>query len=519
MEDSLTSPRPEADSAGPLLLEARRIVKRYPGVTALDRVDFDLRAGEVHALLGENGAGKTTLIRVLTGATIADAGSVMIEGRRVRPHSPAEAQRLGIAAVQQEIDLIPQLSIAENLMLGKQPTRWGFIRWRELRKRARLALVRVGVDVDVRAPVHSLSLATQQMVAIARALDQAARILVLDEPTSSLDAAEALRLFSLLRDLKARGLGIIFITHFIDQVFANSDRITVLRNGINAGCFATSRVSRVELISTMLGRPIGERPRVEVLQPVAPPEEVGAPPVIEVEQLSRRGSVAPFDLSISRGEVVGLAGLLGSGRTEAARLMFGADRAHSGRIRVGGRLIRWPSPRNSLRAGVGMVPEDRKRQAIIPDLSLGENLVVAVQSQRGLWRRIGRAERRQLVERFKASLNISAPASTTAVRLLSGGNQQKVVLARWLATHPRFMILDEPTRGIDIGAKAEVEQLIATLRRRGLSMLFISSELEEIVRDTTRIVILRDRRIIGAMKSRDATARDIIDTIAGARTP
>jgi len=513
MEGQLTAPGAESGDMVQPLLEARGIIKQYPGVTALNRVDFDLRAGEIHALMGENGAGKTTLIRILTGATAPHAGTVRLDGKLVRMRSPAEAQAFGIATVYQEIDLIPYLSVAENLLLGRQPMRWGLIRGRDLRRRARQALARLGLNIDVESPVHSLSIAMQQMVAIARALDGSARILVLDEPTSSLDSADTARLFSLLRELKSRGLGIIFITHFIDQVFAISDRISILRNGLGVGCHETNRLTRLKLVSLMLGRDMRAAPETSL-----PPRTVrvdGERSILEAKRMGREGAIAPFDLVLGRGEVVGLAGLLGSGRSEAVRLIFGADRAQCGEIRMHGRPIRRPSPRRSLRAGVGFVPEDRKQQALAPNLSVEENLILAVQARRGVLRRLGRADRRKLFADYVRVLGIVAPGPRTPIRLLSGGNQQKVILARWLATQPEIMILDEPTRGIDIGAKAEVERIMAGLRERGLSMLFISSELDEIVRDSTRILVLRDRRIIGELESAAATPERIMEKIAG----
>jgi simple sugar transport system ATP-binding protein len=513
MEGQLTPPADSARTSAPLLVAARGISKQYPGVRALDGVDFELRAGEIHALMGENGAGKTTLIRIVTGATHPDAGTVAVHGEPKRFHSPADAQRAGIAAVYQEIDLIPQRSIAENIMLGREPTRLGFIRARQRNRQARTALRRVGLDLDLHRAVQSLPIAAQQMVAIARALDMRARVLVLDEPTSSLDAVEARRLFEILRRLKDEGIGIIFVTHFIEQVFAISDRITVLRNGARVGCFSAMEISRLQLVGHMLGRESSSRAHAAAA--IDSKQEVRGEPIISARRLGRRSCIAPFDIELRPREVVGLAGLLGSGRSEAARLLFGADRADSGSIFVGGKRQRRPSPLKSLRAGTGMVPEDRKTQSLIPGLSLDENILLAAQAKRGWLRRIRRNERASIVERAITQFGIIGPGRRAPVAALSGGNQQKAMLARWLATDPAALILDEPTRGIDIGAKAEVEHLIGSLRQRGLALLFISAELDEVARASSRIIIVRDRRFAGELPAGSAAPERIMQAIAG----
>jgi simple sugar transport system ATP-binding protein len=490
------------------LLALRGITKTFPGVRALDEVDFTLQAGEVHALLGENGAGKSTLIKVLTGVYPRDAGSIELAGRALAPRSPAHAQSLGISTVYQEVNLIPNLSVAENLFLGRQPTtRWGCIRWRQINRRAAERLRRLDIDIDVTRSLNSYSIAIQQMVALARALDVDARVLILDEPTSSLDAGEVAQLFTVMRRLKQDGLGIVFITHFLEQVYAIADRITVLRNGRRVCETPARELPRLALVARMLGRevesdsPAGSRGGCVVPAPTsaAPAKREGASPLLRARHFARRGNLAPLDLDIHRGEIVGLAGLLGSGRTETARLLFAADRPDSGTLEIDGRPTRLRSPRHAIATGLGFCPEDRKREGIVPELSVRENIVLALQARRGWYRRVGRRDQQRLVDRYIAALKIATPNAHKPVGQLSGGNQQKVILARWLAADPRLLILDEPTRGIDIGAKAEIEKLVRELCADGLALLFISSELDEVVRTCNTVVVLRDRRKIGEL--------------------
>ena len=497
----------------PALLAMRGISKRFPGVQALDGADFTVRQGEIHALMGENGAGKSTLLKVLTGVHRRDAGTIHLGGRPIDPRSPREAEALGLSTVYQEINLIPHLSVAENISLGRQPTRLGMIRWRAIAERAVRALERVDLRLDVSQPVASCSIAVQQMVAIARALDVSARLLILDEPTSSLDEKEVAELFAVLRKLRGQGLGIVFVTHFLDQVYAVADRITVLRDGRLVGEYEAARLPRVELVSRMVGRELTAAPPAPPTPACAAAATEG--PLVEVRGLGRRGSIAPIDFAIRRCEVVGLAGLLGSGRTETARLLFGIDRADSGEVRVDGRPVALTSPHAAMRAGFAFTPENRKREGIIPHLSVRENIVLALQAGRGLWRSLPRGKQLEIADRFIAALGIKTPGPEQPAGNLSGGNQQKVLLARWLATEPRLLILDEPTRGIDVGAKAEIERLIARLRADGLAILFISSELEEIVRDCQRVVVLRDRAKVGELVGEQITEQAVMRTIAG----
>jgi len=495
------------------LLEIRGLAKSFPGVKALQGVDFTVRRGEVHALMGENGAGKSTLIKVLTGVYPRDGGTVKLDRAEIFPGSPKAAEALGISTVYQEVNLIPHLSIAENIGLGREPTRFGMIRWSAVARRAEAALARVDLKLDVTQPLSSYSIAVQQMTAIARALDVSAKLLILDEPTSSLDEREVAELFAVLRKLRGEGLGIVIVTHFLDQVYAISDRITVLRDGQLVGEFETAKLPRTELVSRMIGRALSQMP---------PPQHDGGTrqteqreAVLELRKFGRAGSIAPMDMKIGKGEVVGLAGLLGSGRTETARLIFGIDRAQTGEMLVDGAPTKFTSPRQAIRAGFAFTPENRKVDGIIPHLSVRENIILALQARQGAIKTLSRAEQEKLADKFIKLLGISTPGPEQLVMNLSGGNQQKVLLARWLATQPRLLILDEPTRGIDVGAKAEILKLVQSLREQGMAILFISSELEEVVRDAQRVIVLRDRARVGELSGDEITEENIMHTIAG----
>jgi simple sugar transport system ATP-binding protein len=496
------------------LLSARNVSKHFPGVRALDGVDFTVNGGEIHGLMGENGAGKSTLIKVLTGVYRRDGGEILLSGRPIDPRSPAEAQRFGISTVYQEVNLIPFLSVAENISLGRQPVKSGCIDWKQIALRASDALKKLDIEVDVSQPLNSYSLAVQQMVAIARALDVEAKVLVLDEPTSSLDANEVEQLFAVLRKLKTQGLGIVFVSHFLDQVYAIADRLTVLRNGKLIGEFEAAKLSRLELIAKMIGKDLNAVREMSAHRGAEPPR-TELKPFLRVKGLARRGSMLPFDLEIRAGEVVGFAGLLGSGRTETARLLFGIDRAGAGQVDIDGQSVTLSSPRTAIAHRIGFCPEDRKTQAVLPDLTLRENIVVALQASKGWIRRIPALQQQELAGHYIKTLNIATSDAEKPVKLLSGGNQQKAILARWLASQPRLLILDEPTRGIDIGAKAEIEKLIARLCREGMAIVFISSELEEVVRDSHRVVVLRDRKKVGELTGDQIDLATILKTIAG----
>jgi len=495
------------------LLEMTGIRKTFPGVVALDDVDFTLRAGEVHALMGENGAGKSTLIKVLTGVYPRDAGRIRLAGRDIHPRSPLQAQHLGISTVYQEVNLIGGLSVAENIFLGRQPRRLGVIDWRAMRRGARDALARLELDLDVNRPLSGYSIAIQQMVAIARALDVSARLLILDEPTSSLDARETARLFDVMRRLRDDGIGILFITHFLEQVYEVAGRITVLRNGRLVGQYVTADLPRIELIARMIGRDAEEVSALDGARPAGRPAPAG-PPLLRAVGLGREGAVEPMDLEIRAGEVLGLAGLLGSGRTETARLLFGLDARDSGRIEVNGRGAWLWGPRRAIRRGLGFCPEDRKADGIIGDLSVRENIALVVQGRRGWFRRLSARRQNEIADRYIRALRIATPDAEKPMGDLSGGNQQKAILARWLAAEPRLLILDEPTRGIDVGAKFEIARLVESLCADGVAVVFISSELEEVVQSSHRVAVLRDRRKLGELAGEQVQVSAIMKAIA-----
>lgn len=496
-----------------MILAASGLCKYFPGATALDHVDFGLRRGEIHALLGENGAGKSTLVKCLTGAYRRDAGRVVLDGEEIDPRDTHAAQKLGIGTVYQEVNLLGNLSVAENLFLGRQPRRFGVIDPKRMNAAAESLLSTYGVDIDVRAELSRYPVAIQQVVAIARAVDLSGKVLILDEPTASLDTREVEMLFSIMRDLKARGLGIIFITHFLGQVYEVTDRVTVLRNGCLVGSRETATLDRHSLISMMLGRDL------EAVE--ASPHRKSAedrPVCFKFSGYGRRGHIQPFDLSLRQGEVVGMAGLLGSGRTETATTLFGIAPADSGSAEIDGRPVRIGNPRDAVAHGLGFCPEDRKTDGIIGDLSIRENIALALQARRGWWRPIRLAEQIELADRYIAALDVRTTDREKPIRQLSGGNQQKVILARWLATNPRFLILDEPTRGIDVGAHAEIIRLIEELCDEGMSLLVISSELEELLAYSSRIIVVRDRRHVAELVGDEMTAAAIVDAIAAQHT-
>ena len=491
------------------VLSATGIDKIFPGAKALNRVDFSLKRGEVHALLGENGAGKSTLVKCLTGAYRRDGGRIVIDGEDVDPHSTLEAQNLGIGTVYQEVNLLANLTVAENLFLGRQPKRFGFVSAREMNRRARALLSEYELDIDVTAELAAYSVAVQQVIAIARAVDLSGKVLILDEPTASLDAHEVAMLFRIVRRLKERGLGIVFITHFLEQVYEISDRITVLRNGSLVGTRETAALPRRDLIAMMLGRELVQ----EVASEHGAKGETGAVR-FRFRDFGRKGHIQPFDLDVRAGEVVGIAGLLGSGRTETAEILFGAERADTGRAEADGRALDLSSPRAAIREKFGFCPEDRKVDGIVGDLSVRENIVLALQARRGWARPIGRGEQDRLADQYIKALDIRTSDREKPIKLLSGGNQQKAILARWLATDPDFLILDEPTRGIDVGAHAEIIRLIEQLCEKGMSLIVISSELEELVAYSNRVIVLRDRAHVAELTGSGVTTDGIVEAIA-----
>jgi len=469
------------------------IAKSFPGVQALDAVSFSLARGEIHALVGENGAGKSTLIKVLTGVERPDGGTITLDGRAVTIRSPLHAQELGISTVYQEVNLCPNLTVAENLLIGRQPMRWGRVDWGRVNRRAREILSGLDIDIDVTRPLGSYSVAVQQMAAIARALViSSAKVLVLDEPTSSLTVHETEQLFGVMRKLRADGIAIVFITHFLDQVYEISDRVTVLRNGRLVGAYETAALPRHNLIGLMLGRTLTDLDAL-VRHKMESSQRIGSEALLEAQGLGAAGIIKPFDLVLHAGEVVGLAGLLGSGRTEVAQLLFGIERPTEGTLTMDGTAVVGSSPIASIKRRVALCPEDRKAEGILADLTVRENIVLAIQARRGWLRHLSTREQVEIAERYIRLLNIATPSVEQPVKNLSGGNQQKVILARWLATEPRLLILDEPTRGIDVGTKADIQKLVLSLADEGMSCVFISSELDEVLRTSHRIVVLRDR--------------------------
>ena len=500
-------------SATTPLLEARAIGKSFLGIAALDNVDITLNRGEVHALLGENGAGKSTLIKILTGVYHRDRGAIFLDGDEISPANVAEAQALGIGTVYQEVNLLENLTVAENLFLGRQPRRFGLIDRKEMRSQAQALMARYGLAIDVDALLSSYSVAIRQIIAIARAVDLSGKVLVLDEPTASLDAQEVEMLFAVLRQLRADGLGIVIITHFLNQVYDIADRVTVLRNGRLVGSRDIGSLPRGELISMMLGRELqqathNQQATRETVADIEPP--------IRFDGYGKRGSIAPFDLDIRPGEVVGIAGLLGSGRSETAFLLFGIDKPDSGKASVDGKTIAISSPEAAIAEGFGFCPEERKTDGIIGDFSVADNIALALQARKGWAQPLSGRQKTALAEGFIKSLDIRPADPDRPIKFLSGGNQQKAILARWLATEPRLLILDEPTRGIDIGAHAEILKVIEKLCKDGMSLIVISSELEELTAIAHRVIVLSDRKHIAELKGEEITADNIMQTIANA---
>jgi simple sugar transport system ATP-binding protein len=485
------------------------ICKAFPGVRALHNVDFALRKGEIHALMGENGAGKSTLVKVMTGVYEKDAGRIAVEGRPVRFRSPQDAQNSGIGTVYQEITLCPNLTVAENMFIGRG--RYAFVQWKRMQARAAGLLDSLGIPARPTQQLSSCSLAVQQMIAIARVIDMDCRILILDEPTSSLDEDEVTKLFALMRELKSRGVGIIFITHFLDQAYEISDTITVLRNGELIGEYQAMSLPQIDLVSKMMGKALGDVARMKRHEAPAPD---GSVPVFEATALSSDAGVRPFNFTIRKGEVNGFTGLLGSGRSESARAIFAADKVTGGEVRMNGRRVRISSPRHAMKQGIGYLPEDRKGDGILAELSVRDNIILALQVMKGFFRPLSRKQAEAFTEQYVRSLNIKTPSTTTPVKSLSGGNQQKVILARWLLTHPEYLILDEPTRGIDVGTKVEIQELVLRLAEDGVSVTFISSEIEEMLRTCSRLIVMKDREIVGELSGANLTESDVMHVIA-----
>ena len=493
-------------------LSMRGICKSFPGVRALHDVDFTLRKGEIHALMGENGAGKSTLIKVLTGVYARDAGEIFLAGREgnVVIRSPEDAQAAGISTVYQEISLCPNLTVAENMFIGRE--KGALVRWKRREKRAGEILQSLGIPARAGQQLGSCSLAVQQMIAIARAVDMDCKVLILDEPTSSLDDKEVAMLFSLMRDLKARGVGIVFVTHFLSQVYEVCDRITVLRNGLLVGEYEIETLPQVSLVAKMMGKELDD---LSVIRKKSARASETEKAVYEARGLSSARGVKPFDFRINRGEVNGFTGLLGSGRSESVRAIFGADKVTGGRVLVGGKPARIQRPKDAMKLGIGYLPEDRKDDGVIDELSVRDNIILALQVMKGFWKPFSFAEAEAFAGEYIKALDIKTASADTPVKSLSGGNQQKVILARWLLTHPQYLILDEPTRGIDVGTKTEIQKLVLKLAEEGVSVTFISSEIEEMLRTCSRLIVMRDRSIVGELRDDELTQDRVMRTIAG----
>ena len=493
-----------------VILSLEHISKEFPGVKALDDVKLKLRKGEVHALMGENGAGKSTMIKVMTGVYPKTSGTIILNNQEIEPQTPQEAQETGISTVYQEINLCPNLTVAENIYIGRQPKKLGKIDWKKMNEDAKKLLETLKIEVDVTQTLDSYSVSVQQMIAIARAVDMSAGVLILDEPTSSLDGNEVEQLFEIIHELKNNGMAILFVTHFLDQVYAISDRITVLRNGRWIGEYPANELSQIDLVTKMIGQEFKDEDSRAFRKTTDYPQTS----FIQMRNVTKKGVINDFSMKIREGEVLGLAGLLGSGRSEVAELLFGAQEFDEGVLYIDNDHIKKMFPQKAIKENIGFCSEDRKVSGILADLSIRENIIVSLQAKRG-WKRIGYKEQQEIAERYIKLLNIKTPDADKKVGELSGGNQQKVLLARWLVTDPKLLILDEPTRGIDIGSKREIESLILSLSRKGMSILFISSEYEEMVRCCDRIIVLRDRLSVAELVEEQISENNIMSAIAG----
>ena len=491
------------------MLQVTGVSKGFPGVRALSDVDFTARAGEVHALVGENGAGKSTLIKVLTGVYQPDAGEIVYDGAPVRFGTPLRAQHAGISTIYQEVNLVPLMSVARNLCLGREPRgRFGLIDFRRMRREAEEALGGLGIDVDVRRPLRELGVGAQQMVALARAVAVDAKVVVMDEPTSSLEPREVRTLFRVIRMLRERGVAVVYVSHRMDELYEICDMVTVLRDGRVVHTGRLDGLERLRLVSLMLGREIGEV-RSEGLTKFSGSHRAEAQPVLEASGLMARHRLHDVSLVIRPGEVVGLGGLLGSGRSETARAVAGALPTQAGRVTVGGMPVPTGSTPAAIRAGISLLPEDRKAEGIVPGLSVRENIALAALPGLSRFGLVDDARVDRVVDTFVKRLRIKSAGPHQKVGELSGGNQQKVLLARWLALQPRVLLLDEPTRGIDVGAKAEVQSLIDELAGDGLAVLLISSDTEELIEGSDRVVVLKDGAVVGELTG-DAVTEDAL---------
>ncbi len=496
------------------VLEMRGIYKSFPGVRALQNVDFTLEEGEIHALMGENGAGKSTLIKVLTGVYEKDEGQIYLKGldKPAVIHSPQDAQNLGISTVYQEITLCPNLTVAENMYIGR--TKGFGTNWRKMNAGAAKILKDLDIPAEATQQLSSYSIAIQQMVAIARAVDMDCKVLILDEPTSSLDDSEVEKLFKMMRDLKAKGVGIIFVTHFLEQVYEVCDKITVLRDGQLVGQYEIENLPRIQLVAKMLGKELNDEEEIKdesLVYKGADADEY----VFEAEGLQSNAGIKPFNFHIKKGEVNGFAGLLGSGRSECVRAIFGADKVIAGKVKVKGKNVKISKPIDAMKLGIAYLSESRKDDGLVGDLSVRDNIILAQQVLRGFFHPYSKSEANKIADEYIKLLEIKTASADTPIKSLSGGNQQKCIIARWLLTHPDYLILDEPTRGIDIGTKVEIQKLVLKLASEGMSVTFISSETDEMLRTCSRLAVMRDRKMVGEISGSELTQSNIMGTIAG----
>lgn len=491
------------------ILEMKNITKSFIGVKALKGINFSLKSGEVCALMGENGAGKSTLIKVLTGVHRLDNGEIYLDNKRVYPSSTLDAQRLGISSVYQEVNLCENLTVAENIMIGREPKKFGFIDKKKLIDNAFEAIDKLSLDIDVRKPLSYYSLGIQQMIAIIRSLQLNSKILILDEPTSSLEENEVNQLFDIIKKLKNKGIGIIFVTHFIEQVYRISDSITILRNGSLVGSYKTSELDKLDLIKLMLGKEYKDIRNTENKKLFESEEEF-----IKVDGIGKKAYMHPVSFNIHKGEIVGFSGLLGSGRSQTAKLIFGAVKKDFGNIFIKNSKKEFICPIDAINNKIGFCSEDRKLEGIISDLSIRENIILTLQAKIGMMKYINRKKQELIANKYIKALNIVTVDSNKPIKFLSGGNQQKVLLARWLCTNPELLILDEPTRGIDIGSKSEIQKMMLDLSKEGMAFIFISSEMEEVIRISDKVVIFKDNRKVKELVGEDINEKNILNSIA-----
>ncbi|MZF54903.1 ATP-binding cassette domain-containing protein [Streptomyces sp. SID5594] len=515
MAPTEATPQHAETAVADAVLEARSVSKRFPGVVALDDVSFSLRAGETHALVGENGAGKSTLIKVLTGVYRSDDGEVRVAGAPVSFSRPFEAQQAGISTIYQEVNLVPLMSVARNIFLGREPkNRFGLIDFGRMNRETTELLDGFGVRVDPKRPLHTLGIGTQQMVALARAVSVQAQVVIMDEPTSSLEPREVETLFRVIENLRGQGIAVLYVSHRMDELYRICDRVTVLRDGRHIHTGDLADLDRMRLVSMMLGRDLAEVRREGLTSFDAAGHEVARTPVLTATGLDRHHQLHDISLQLYGGEVLGLGGLLGSGRSETAKALTGALPLDGGEITVDGERIGRPTPAAAIRAGISMLPEDRKAEGIIPQLSVRENIVLATMPRLSRAGIVSRERQDRIVDVFMERLRIKASSPEQKVGELSGGNQQKVLLARWLCLEPKVLLLDEPTRGIDVGAKAEVQSLIDDLAREGLAVLLISSDIEELIEGADRIVVLRGGTVAGELAGDEVAESRLLEVLA-----